>query len=1164
MVVELRSMEDVGQKKSLSLYLADKDEQVFVPIYFGVVCAVASLNLLGARKKMMDLPMNGRGSSKAAIENMLRGATQLLGLLIWKMAEKNDEKEWKSEKIEILAKVAKAEAEVGEMKKRRAEDAKANEKVVAMFATQEHNWKNERKTLRQQLEAVVKDLQLLQARTQMQISIVDVDDKQNCCSECLVKEQRISDLNEKLGEKEFLVMATVQAAEVERNQLQQRLNSAEAIAQELEEKVSKESEERQAEFRRHKAAFIDFVSNQRQMKAEMGLALRQLESENRERQIILKEQRDAKVLIHRLSLEIAHLEKDVQEREQVISAMLEKSNADAKENQELEKELKISNALRKQAEFEVERWRRICEGKKDTTAKHRWRLRSRLATGDDVRSDLYTEMKRLQAEEIRSLHIKYGRQVEYLQHKISRYEEKLTELEASILLHLGQSEKSPCSQKLQLGCSRSGSKDLVEVRDCLEAEIDPLKSQSPVSKDHLVQHTDTETSKEFFQRKNKDNVTPRVQNGFKDWIKLDKARHAARLGKKHWQKLDAFSRQNRINDDRMEALNWHMINMERGTEKLQSEIEILNSNLKQAREEKLALETLLVEKNHDLELLKEMLDLHQNKLCNKKNSHNFHLRPPELDAEAMQLELKALKRKFRERERDHRAILIKVLEEVENELQDKDYKLAVTEAKMIQVQIQYEQERKSKEKIISETIKKINGSQNCSVDPVVEQHESCTKSTTADACVEVEKLSEMIARARDHMMERENHHEKQLNDLIEQAAKVSKAGCQLRTVKNLLHTAEEKIENSVECSMSQTFQEEIYISVADPCILNKEHDVGNRVLMLRNDTRNNSLSTKNRFLIRRSNAYSKGKTIISGQCSTLMKMEQPRDEGHSERKNQRQASEKNLPLTHSVSDTKLHRNSNAPVDELASLNVLNGDSSWQKDAQALAVFSKVKELEQQLEQLEKISKLEMSNLPNIKDARVMIQTENDNEDWQAQLKLAPISAIHLLKKQLKRYQSLIEKIDDLCKRMQNKDALGTVNCSLDPRTREQSAAKELFLIETFQLQRYVVATGQKLMAIQQEISHNMSSTSNELGFPAIVNILESIEIAKCNLKEIQRNLEVRIARIIGDLEGTLACEGILHVTPMEWSKRHKLKAGKSVTPFQGSEARLQENAPVRV
>jgi len=30
-------------------------------------------------------------------------------------------------------------------------------------------------------------------------------------------------------------------------------------------------------------------------------------------------------------------------------------------------------------------------------------------------------------------------------------------------------------------------------------------------------------------------------------------------------------------------------------------------------------------------------------------------------------------------------------------------------------------------------------------------------------------------------------------------------------------------------------------------------------------------------------------------------------------------------------------------------------------------------------------------------------------------------------------------------------------------------------------------------------------------------------------QEVQRGLEVRISRIIGDLEGTLACEGMIHL-----------------------------------
>lgn len=53
----------------------------------------------------------------------------------------------------------------------------------------------------------------------------------------------------------------------------------------------------------------------------------------------------------------------------------------------------------------------------------------------------------------------------------------------------------------------------------------------------------------------------------------------------------------------------------------------------------------------------------------------------------------------------------------------------------------------------------------------------------------------------------------------------------------MLHTIEEEIENLVECNMSQTCQEEIYISLTDACILNKEHDVDKH--------RNDSLETQN-------------------------------------------------------------------------------------------------------------------------------------------------------------------------------------------------------------------------------------------------------------------------------------------------------------------------------
>lgn len=1217
MVMNIRTMEDVGQltpqKKELipgTLCLGPKDE-VFIPIYFGVACALSAVNLLGTRMNGQKMVLGMNGSSRA-IQEVLNGATQLLGLLVWKaqslVADKKDAAEvWELEKIAMLNKVAKAKTEVAEMKKQRAEDAKANEKVVAMFATQEQNWRNERKNLKQQMEALLKDLQALQAHTQMAV----LDDENKICSECPLKEKRISDLNEKIGEKEFLMMATVEAAEAERrerNELQQKLSGAAAMVEELKEKLSKETEEREAEFRRHKAAFIDFVSNQRQMKVEMSQALRQLESAQRECEIILNEKKEAEAVNQSLSLQIAHFENDIQEKDEVLSTMLKVSNADAEERQELEKELKISKTLRRQAELEAERWRRECEGKNHNTRKPRWRLRSSSASRADSRSDAYTEMKRLQAEEIRSLHVKYGNQVQSLQDKIKKYEEKLTKLEESILIHLGHNERSSYSKDLEVGCSNSEGKDLVELRDSLEADIGAEQFQLPFAKVRLIPYIDTEQSDkskmpkwnklyvaakpttEMLQRKNENPVTPRVLDRLEDWAKLENVRHPAQLEQKHWQELNAFSRQMRVKDEKMDYFRRHMMNMEIDSKRSQSEIAILNHNLKQTREEKKLLESMLIEKNRDLKSLRERLNFHENKSDNKMHSDFLQNRPYEMDAKAMRLEVKAVKRKLREREREHRTILIKVLEEVENELQEKDYKLAVVEAKLIQAQIQYEQERKNKEKITSEIMKKKIMRQDCSMDLAVEEHESCEKYGICAICLEAVELSEMVSEARGRMKQMENHHEKQLKGLIEQSAKVSRTGCQLRTVKNLLQRTKEKIESSADCNMHQAVKEERDKSIFEVYFREKVNDIDKHVSSVvnrnlspetcnsgnaiehqvedvikhpklqaglgglgncQNDPRANSLGFQTEVLMLRNNGLPKGKAIHKGHCSTFNKAELLIEEGQ-ESQTQRQTSKETMMCTKAVTETKFHgRNSTVSSDTSASLkSMLEGrDSSQKKDAEALSVSSKVEELERELEQLEKMSMTDGLELLNTKDDVPMTgHVENGNENDQVQSTWSPISAVDLLKKQVKRYQSLIAQIEDLCKRMHDKDSSRSMNNSLNGGKGEQTVAQELFLIETFQLQRYVVATGQKLMAIQRRILCNSGASDNELAPPAVLNIRESVENAKSHLREIQRIVEVWIARIIGDLEGTLACKGILHVMPTEWRKKQKPKFGRNKIP----------------
>jgi hypothetical protein len=97
------------------------------------------------------------------------------------------------------------------------------------------------------------------------------------------------------------------------------------------------------------------------------------------------------------------------------------------------------------------------------------------------------------------------------------------------------------------------------------------------------------------------------------------------------------------------------------------------------------------------------------------------------------------------------------------------------------------------------------------------------------------------------------------------------------------------------------------------------------------------------------------------------------------------------------------------------------------------------------------------------------------------------------------------------------------------RPKEETKALEHFLEETFQLQRYIVATGQKLMEIQSKIASGFAGVVEEIHKTASFDMKRFADSVRTLFQEVQRGLEVRIARIIGDLEGTLACEGMIHL-----------------------------------
>ncbi|XP_048230600.1 uncharacterized protein LOC125370134 isoform X2 [Ricinus communis] len=164
------------------------------------------------------------------------------------------------------------------------------------------------------------------------------------------------------------------------------------------------------------------------------------------------------------------------------------------------------------------------------------------------------------------------------------------------------------------------------------------------------------------------------------------------------------------------------------------------------------------------------------------------------------------------------------------------------------------------------------------------------------------------------------------------------------------------------------------------------------------------------------------------------------------------------------------------------------ESPWKVDGESTGISSKLKLLEQELLNLENVGKTDPSKVPS------------------------------LMRKQAKRYQALAGKIDDLCRRMQASDPCEPT-LSSEFRTQRQTE----FLLEAFRLQQRASETGQKLIALQTEIGK--SYYGDELGHQGKLTTRRSFDSIRNNLKEVQRNLEIWLARIIGDLEGILARDG---------------------------------------
>ncbi|KAJ3671200.1 hypothetical protein LUZ60_008626 [Juncus effusus] len=300
-------------------------------LYFGVSCAFLAFLLTSSKTNRPALNQCGRSHTT---ELMLQSRIHLLGLLLAKT---------QSRETELEENLRKMELEVEELRNRRTEDAKANEKVAGIFAAHEQRWIAEKKTLQRQLQLLISEMRALKTR----------------------HEEAMSDLKRRLEEEERAIGFKDEALEEEMKKCQEseeKLKLAEQVMSELRERAKKEEQDHVTEIWKHKTAFVELASNQRRLEAELARTVRQADVAKRELE-------QAVTTVDELSADVARLRKDTEQKDKVITAMLRKSKIDTSDKQMLLKELKVVKARKKQAELETERWRKMWQAQRHGSRK---------------------------------------------------------------------------------------------------------------------------------------------------------------------------------------------------------------------------------------------------------------------------------------------------------------------------------------------------------------------------------------------------------------------------------------------------------------------------------------------------------------------------------------------------------------------------------------------------------------------------------------------------------------------------------------------------------------------------------------------------------------------------------------------------------------------------
>ena len=419
--------------------------------YFGVALAFAALGAMIRGNKATPHMRLSPKLQRAGLQIMLKNAMNRLQLLAYnaqeleqkvndgKEATRRDIEAWEDERRLLVQKLSIAEAQVTSIYKSRQEDAKANEKVVGIFASYEQSWKNEKKKLKREIEFLRNEIIGIRKRS------LRKGDGGKGCEECKFKVQELEKLEDKLCEKEFLLAAAMDEArsdQHERNQLAGKLTMVELCLLDHKDKLSKETA-KNAELQ---MVIADVTRMHEEAENELMCAMSDLESSKREIESVFAAKMNQNAMIEELLEELTNLQKDVGDKEEVIAVLMKRSNIDRQEREELLHQLALAKSKRKALETEKDRWKRLAEERARNVPVGNVQ-KARRSLGSKVEMDKLSEIQRNHNEEIHGLRSMYVTKLESLQEQLKTYEEKVTSLEGRILVRGNEGQKSKPKQE---------------------------------------------------------------------------------------------------------------------------------------------------------------------------------------------------------------------------------------------------------------------------------------------------------------------------------------------------------------------------------------------------------------------------------------------------------------------------------------------------------------------------------------------------------------------------------------------------------------------------------------------------------------------------------------------------------------------------------------------